>query len=160
MKKYTIIIAGSIMALSLGACGGSSTSSKSEATTTTTTASSSTATTSAATTTNTPDLSNPDIIIEFGDYDGITALGKKLQNFEVSEGTVIKVTGLYEKNTSTPSIMEANEAGDKKMGFSMYLADGIEEPANDTKIEAVGVVEIGQYNMEFHIPEEGFTVLE
>ena len=181
MKKSLLILAAAVLSVSLAACGGSGSSAPANnaSSGSTAAASSSTAAASTAASTNASnestaasdasaaeaasaaaDLSNPTIVIESGDIDGITDLGKKMQNFEVPEGTVIKITGLFVKNTSTPSIMEANEAGDEKKGISLFLDEGIEEPANDTPVEAVGTAVKGNYFMEFHVSADGFKVLE
>lgn len=106
------------------------------------------------------DLSNPSVVVKFGDFDAIEKLGKDMQNFAVEENTVIKITGLYSCPGTTPSIVEDDGTGKTKKGISIYLEDGIEKPADDTKIEAVGVAVKGEYFMEFHVSAEGFKVLE
>ena len=83
-----------------------------------------------------------------------------MQNFAVEENTVIKITGLYFCPGTTPSIVEDDGTGKAKKGISMYLEDGIEKPADGTKIEAVGVAVKGDYFMEFHVSADGFKVLE
>ena len=159
MKRTVILVSSLILAVCLSACGGGSSSQAGQPAAAS--ASSTAQSTPAADASGAAeaDLSNPSIVIEMGDIDGITDLGKKMQNFEVPEGTVIKITGLFVKNTSTPSIMEANEAGDAKQGISIYLDEGIEEPADETAVEAVGVAVKGSYFMEFHVSADGFKVL-
>lgn len=106
------------------------------------------------------DLSNPSVVVEFGDFDAIEKLGKDMQNFAVEENTVIKITGLYSCPGTTPSIVEDDGTGKTKKGISMYLEDGIEKPADGTKIEAVGVAVKGEYFMEFHVSADGFKVMK
>ena len=106
------------------------------------------------------DLSNPSVVVEFGDFDAIEKLGKDMQSFAVEENTVIKITGLYSCPGTTPSIVEDDGTGKTKKGISIYLEDGIKKPADGTKIEAVGVAVKGDYFMEFHVTADGFKVLE
>ena len=106
------------------------------------------------------DLSNPSVVVEFGDFDAIEKLGKNMQSFAVEENTVIKITGLYSCPGNTPSIVEDDGTGKTKKGISIYLEDGIKKPADGTKIEAVGVTVKGDYFMEFHVTADGFKVLE
>ena len=106
------------------------------------------------------DLSNPSVVVEFGDFDAIEKLAKDMQNFAVEENTVIKITGLYSCPGTTPSIVEDDGTGKAKKGISMFLEDGVEKPADGTKIEAVGVAVKGEYFMEFHVSADGFKVLE
>lgn len=159
MKKIVLLLAAGIAAFGLTACGGGGT------TTTTETAGTEAAETTEAAgsgETEAPaaaDLSQPSIVVEFGDFDGIQTVMKQMQNMEIAEGTVIKITGIYQKDTSTPAVMEENAEGNTKLGLLMYLPEGTEEVPNGTKIEVVGVAARGTYVMEFHVPE-GFTVLE
>lgn len=159
-------ITAAILTLSilLAACGGSSGGSSSGGTGTAvasaSVSSSSVTETAESSAPAEADLSNPEIVVEFGDFEGIQALMKQMGNFEVAEGTVIRITGLYYHQTSTPSIMEENEAGDTRLGLNMYLEEGIEEPAEKTKVEATGTAVKGQYAMEFHVSADGFVVLD
>ena len=166
MKKAMLLALAVVTAIGLTACGGGSKEPAAEAKSTA--AESKTETAAPAETEEggnstepaaEADLSTPSIVIALGDVDGIIALGKQMQNFEIAEGTVIQITGLYEKPGSTGSIMESNEAGDAKNGISIFLADGVEEPADDTIIEATGVAVKGQYNMEFHVSADGLKVI-
>ena len=97
-----------------------------------------------------------EIVIELGDYDGIADLASKAQNFEVSEGTTAKITGLFNSGISTPSINEKGDGGYK--GISMIIEGDFEAPADDTEIEAFGTFVKGQYYMEFHVNAEDITV--
>ena len=106
------------------------------------------------------DLSNPSVVVEFGDFDAIEKLGKDMQNFAVEENTVIKITGLYSCPGTTPSIVEDDGTGKTKKGISMYLEDEIEKPADGTKIETVGIAVKGEYFIEFHVSADGFKVWE
>lgn len=169
MKKLALIAAAGILAASLAACGGSSSEAPAESTSvaggsdavveTSVSASGSVDTAAAGEDLGGYDFSAPTVEIMEGDYDGIQALAKQMQNFEVEEGTVIKVTGLFVKETSTPSIMEQNSEG-TKIGMNIYLPEGTELPPNDTLVEATGVAVKGQYFMEFHVPADQFVVFE
>lgn len=44
--------------------------------------------------------------------------------------------------------------------FKAWSVDGVEKPADGTKIEAVGVAVKGDYFMEFHVSADSFKVLE
>ena len=105
----------------------------------------------------TPDLSNPSIVVEYGDDKGIEELGSKAQNFEIEEGTVVKISGYLSTNFSNPSIMEERDGGG--IGITMYVDGDWEMPEDKTDIEAVGVFKKGQYTMEFHVDPENITLL-
>ena len=61
---------------------------------------------------STLDYSSPSIVIEFGEVDALVDLASKAQSFGVEEGTIAKITGLYSKGGSHPSIDQ--DAGDGK----------------------------------------------
>ena len=158
MRKLAVIFMALIMTASLAACDGNGgdTSDNNTPTTSQSDSNGSNESSSGAK----ADLSNPSGVVEFGDFDAIEKLGKDMQNFAVEENTVIKITGLYSCPGTTPSIVEDDGTGKTKKGISMYLEDGIEKPADGTKIEAVGVAVKGEYFMEFHVSADGFKVLE
>ena len=157
MKKLAVIFMALIMTASLAACGGNGgETSDNNSLVSSQSGNSSNESSSGAK----ADLSNPSVVVEFGDFDAIEKLGKDMQNFAVAENTVIKITGLYSCPGTTPSIVEDDGTGKAKKGISMYLEDGIEKPADGTKIEAVGVAVKGDYFMEFHVSADGFKVLE
>ena len=157
MKKLAVIFMALIMTASLAACGGNGgETSDNNSLVSSQSGNSSNESSSGAK----ADLSNPSVVVEFGDFDAIEKLGKDMQNFAVAENTVIKITGLYSCPGTTPSIVEDDGTGKTKKGISMYLEDGIEKPADGTKIEAVGVAVKGEYFMEFHVSADGFKVLE
>ena len=157
MKKLAVIFMALIMTASLAACGGNGgETSDNNSLVSSQSGNSSNESSSGAK----ADLSNPFVVVEFGDFDAIEKLGKDMQNFAVEENTVIKITGLYSCPGTTPSIVEDDGTGKTKKGISMYLEDGIEKPADGTKIEAVGVAVKGEYFMEFHVSADGFKVLE
>lgn len=157
MKKLAVIFMALIMTASLAACGGNGgETSDNNSSVSSQSGNSSNESSSGAK----ADLSNPSVVVEFGDFDAIEKLGKDMQNFAVAENTVIKITGLYSCPGTTPSIVEDDGTGKTKKGISMFLEDGIEKPADGTKIEAVGVAVKGDYFMEFHVSADGFKVLE
>lgn len=157
MKKLAVIFMALIMTASLAACGGNGgETSDNNSLVSSQSGNSSNESSSGAK----ADLSNPSVVVEFGDFDAIEKLGKDMQNFAVAENTVIKITGLYSCPGTTPSIVEDDGTGKTKKGISMFLEDGIEKPADGTKIEAVGVAVKGEYFMEFHVSADGFKMLE
>ncbi|MCI6652148.1 MAG: hypothetical protein MSH11_01800 [Ruminococcus sp.] len=158
MRKITVIIMVIIMTFSMVACsdnGGETPDNNSLVSSQSDSDSSNESSSEAK-----ADLSSPSVVVEFGDFDAIEKLGKDMQSFAVEENTVIKITGLYSCPGTTPSIVEEDSTGKTKLGISMYLEDGIEKPADGTKIEAVGVAVKGDYFMEFHVSADGFKVLE
>lgn len=158
MKKITALLVVGIMVISLAACGGNG--GETSENNTPTTAQTDNNNSNEGSTEVKADLSNPSVVVELGDFDAIEKLAKDMQNFAVEENTVIKITGLYSCPGTTPSIVEEDGTGKTKVGISMYLEDGIEKPADGTKIEAVGVAVKGDYFMEFHVSADGFKVLE
>ena len=104
-------------------------------------------------------LADPSIVIELGDLDGINELGSKMQNFEIDEGTVIKITGIVSRDFDTPSIMEKGDG--EKNGISMFLDDMSKEeyPEANAVVEAIGIAQKGEYYMEFHVLKENLKVL-
>ncbi len=150
MKKALALVLALILVLSLTACGGKKdpAPAPSEAPAAEPTASESGAA-------EAKDLSNPEIVVELNDYDGMMSLGKKMRNFEVAEGSVIQVTGTVSRNTSVPSLTAANSEG-AKIGVSIYIDDAPDDktPAEGETVTAVGVAQKGEYFMEFHAKME------
>ncbi len=108
---------------------------------------------------STLDYSSPSIVIEFGEVDALVDLASKAQSFGVEEGTIAKITGLYSKGGSHPSIDQ--DAGDGKYeGIVMFVEGDYDEPEDKTKVEVTGVFLKGQYYMEFHVPAENIKVVE
>lgn len=108
---------------------------------------------------STLDYSSPSIVIEFGEVDALVDLASKAQSFGVEEGTIAKITGLYSKGGSHPSIDQ--DAGDGKYeGMVMFVEGDYDEPEDKTKVEVTGVFLKGQYYMEFHVPAENIKVVE
>ena len=108
---------------------------------------------------STLDYSSPSIVIEFGEVDALVDLASKAQSFAVEEGTIAKITGLYSKGGSHPSIDQ--DAGDGKYeGIVMFVEGDYDEPEDKTKVEVTGVFLKGQYYMEFHVPAENIKVVE
>ena len=103
------------------------------------------------------DLSNPSITIAYGDADAISDLGKKAQNFEIEEGTVVQISGIFNSGISTPAIHEQKAEGET-VGINMYVDGEWEAPADGTDIDVVGTFVKGQYFMEFHVTPDNITV--
>lgn len=102
------------------------------------------------------DYSNPSIIIEYGDAAAIEDLAKQAQNFDIEEGTVVQISGVFSSGISTPSITEATDSG--YIGVNMYVDGEWEAPADKSDIDVVGVFQKGSFNMEFHVLPENITV--
>lgn len=158
MKKLAVIFMALIMTASLAGCNGNGGDTSND--NTPTTAQTDNNSSNEGSSQVKADLSNPSVVVEFGDFNAIEKLGKDMQNFAVEENTVIKITGLYSCPGTTPSIVEDDGTGKTKKGISMFLEDGIEKPADGTKIEAIGVAVKGDYFMEFHVSADGFKVVE
>lgn len=103
------------------------------------------------------DLSAPGIVIEFGDAAAIEELAKKAQNFEVEEGAVAQISGIFNSGISTPSIQEQKDDS-SAVGISMYVDGDWEAPADGTELEVVGSFVKGQYFMEFHVTPDNITI--
>lgn len=68
------------------------------------------------------DLANIDVTIEYGDYDGMEALSKSIQNGEMT-GKVVKIDGVVMHPGSSYSIGQANESGSAKIGTQFDIVD-------------------------------------
>lgn len=107
-----------------------------------------------------PDFENPAIVIEAGDMEGIKDLASKMQNFEIEEGTVIKITGEWTKPGMTPSVMIPSEDGSEKYGLQMFFDYEQADLADGDKIEVVGYAVKGEYFMEFHVADGCMKLLD
>lgn len=105
------------------------------------------------------DFSSPSIVVDFGDVDATTELASKGQSFSIEEGTIAKITGLYSRGGSNPSIDQ--DAGDGNYtGLVMFVEGDYDEPEDKSKVEVTGVFLKGQYFMEFHVPAENIKPVE
>lgn len=99
------------------------------------------------------------IVIELGDAEGIEALAKQAQNFEIEEGTVAEINGLFSSGVSTPAIQEEKEDG-SLIGLTMFIDGDFDAPEDKTEISVKGRFTKGAYYMEFHVNPEDIIVLE
>ena len=99
----------------------------------------------------------PSIVIEYGDFDGITALAKDAQNMKVAEGTVAQISGLFSKLGSQYAVMEDGGDGVRK-GITLYVDGDWEAPSDYTDIDVIGTFTKGTYVMEFHVLPENITI--
>lgn len=99
------------------------------------------------------------IVIELGDAEGIEALAKQAQNFEIEEGTVAEINGLFSSGISTPAIQEEKEDG-SLIGLTMFIDGDFDAPEDKTEISVKGRFTKGAYYMEFHVNPEDIIVLE
>lgn len=168
-KKMTLAAA-TALALSLGlvACGGGATSSatsqeaSSAAASTTSTdatatsatssadATATSATSSADATTQTAEayvtadeLAKPTVTIALGDFEGMGALAKDIQEFR-NEGAIVQIDG-YVSNFGkgmSYNIVEKNEDGSQSVGTT-FVIEGVDEdayPADGTHVQLTGKV--------------------
>ena len=98
-----------------------------------------------------------DVVIEYGDADSIEALAKQAQNFEIKEGTVASISGIFSKGVSTPAVQEEKEDG-TYVGISMMVDGEWQMPEDKIDIEVTGEFVKGQYYMEFHVLPENIVV--
>lgn len=152
-KRFIALLLAGVMILALAACG--STSGGGGATTA---APAPEVTTAAPAETDATDAPAGDTIeIAYGDYEGIQALAKQASNFEVAEGTVAKIDGIFSEGISVPSIMEADGTG-SKFGLNMYIDGDAELPEDGTDVEVTGTFKKGDMFMEFHVNPEDIIV--
>lgn len=109
------------------------------------------------------ELASIDASIEYGDYDGMAALSKEIQNGE-RDGQVVEVDGVVSNfaRGMTYNIMEPSADGTQKIG-TVFVIDGVEGqaeedvyPADETHIKIVGKVGIdadGIYYLIHTLPE-------
>ncbi len=97
----------------------------------------------------TADYSSPAVTIEFGQFEEIKKTTEEMQTGKY-DGQVIKVTGVSQKRMSSCTVMERDESTGTGYGMTYYL-DGhpalSEYPAEDAKVELLGVVTIGDYGI-------------
>ena len=148
MKRILIFFLAAAMVVSLAACGGSTP-----------------ATTAAPAPTAAPETAAPEteapagevIVIEYGDADGIQALAKQASGFEIAEGTVAQISGVYSEGISTPAIQEPKGDG-SYVGLNMYVDGDWDAPADRTDIDVTGTFVKGQNFMEFHVKPEDIII--
>lgn len=155
-KRIISIILAALMIVSLCACSGGSSAP----------ATSAAETTAAPEATDAPETEAPaeqpqqvgeTIVIEYGDVDAINDLAKKAQNFDLEEGTVAKIDGIFSEGVLTPSIMEDDGNG-SKFGLTLYIDGDAELPADGSDIEVTGTFVKGGFFMEFHVKPEDIVV--
>ncbi len=109
------------------------------------------------------DYSNPAVTIEYGDFELIQTVTKDMQTGKY-DGKVIKVTGISQKRMSSCTVMERDESTGTGYGMTYYL-DGkpnlSEYPAEDAKVELLGVVTVGDYDVRaLTVLPDKVTVIE
>ena len=103
------------------------------------------------------DLANVDVTIEYGDYDGMQALAKDIQNSR-ADGTVVQIDGDVSHFAQGMSfnIVEHNADRSKQIGTT-FVIQGAEEsayPADGTHIKLTGkVVAEGMTHHILTLPE-------
>ncbi len=97
----------------------------------------------------TADYDNPAVTIEFGQFEEIQTVTSDMQSGKY-DGQVIKVTGISQKRMSSCTVMEKDESTGTSYGMTYYLdgnPDLSEYPAEDAKVELLGVVTTGDYGV-------------
>lgn len=177
MKKLVIALCAAVLAMGLAACGGTSgasSSAVSDSASSASAASSEAASSAAATESSVSaaleteleanegdltaeDLANVDITIEYGDFDGMSALAKEIQNYQ-DDGKVLKIDGvvLHFAEGMSYNIAEVSADGKEKKGTSFIIqgADESAYPADGTHVIITGmVVEDGLARHILTLPE-------
>ena len=158
-KALAIISVLGLALASLAACGGSkeSAAEKSSA------AASEKAADTEAVTEAAVDFDKADVTIAEGDYDGMKAFVNDMQAGKY-DGKVVKVTGISTRSGMSVkgSIMESDGAS-SKFGCTYIIKDAATidaYPAEDARVELVGVVKTGEYDVRYlEVPQDRLTVL-
>lgn len=105
---------------------------------------------------------NPDIEIEYGDYDAMESLSKDIQNGYMT-GKVVKVVGLVSHPGTYYSVVQPSSDGTKKIGTVFTIEDGTEEdyPNDGDKIEITAkVVETSTLNFQLVTTKDYVSIEE
>ena len=147
MKKVLRIMA-VVMALMLvgavfASCGGSATDSKAEGDNAETQA-------KAENAEQTPDFSNPEIKLSFGDYEGMETLMVEASEGKY-DGKVVQIDGISAKYGSSYSVMERDEDAGASVGMTYKIKDAGDDgyPADDARVVITGVIAEGEYGARF-----------
>lgn len=178
MKKLVIALCAAVLAMGLAACTGTSGASSSAASDSASSASAaaSSETSSSASFNESSlsaaleteleanegnltaeDLANVDITIEYGDFDGMEALAKDIQNFKADD-KVVQIDGDVQHFAEGMSynIVESSPDGKEQKGTS-FVIQGAEEsayPVEGTRVKITGmVVEDGLARHILTLPE-------
>ncbi|MBO4306658.1 MAG: hypothetical protein J5890_05670 [Clostridia bacterium] len=100
------------------------------------------------------DFSNPTIVINANDYDSMSDFARKMQNFEIEEGTIVEINGFEGASTMTHSIVVPNADNSESIGTTYEVAGDYEYPAEDTPIHITGVVRMGEYYRLIVVPAD------
>ena len=87
------------------------------------------------------DLAKVDVMVEYGDYDGMQELSKAIQNGEMT-GKVVKIDGIVMYPGTSYSIGQANESGSVKIGTQFDIVDvaAAYYPADKDRVTITGKV--------------------
>ena len=107
------------------------------------------------------DFSTPDIVIAADDYDGMFDFAKKLQNYEIPEGTIVEINGFVGASMMTHTVVVPNADGSERIGTTYEVVGGeVEYPEEGGAIHLTGVVRIGEYYPLLIVPAELFEAAE
>ncbi len=106
------------------------------------------------------DFSNPTVVIAADDYDGMYDFAKKLQNYEIPEGTIVEITGFVGPSMMTHTVNVPAADGSQSIGTTYEVVGELEFPPEDTKIHFIGVARIGEYYPLLVVPAALYEVVE
>ena len=105
---------------------------------------------------------NPDVEIEYGDFDGMQSLSKDIQNGYMT-GKVVKVVGLVSHPGTSYSVVEPNSDDTKKIGTVFTIEDATESeyPKDGEMIEITAkVVEKSTFNFQLVTTKGYVSIIE
>ena len=109
------------------------------------------------------DLTKPEIVIRYDDFDGMKTFAKQLQNYEIPADTVVEIFGEVGPSMMTHSIMVPNTDHSTRIGVTYEVVDMDESliPADETRIHIVGVVRMNEnYVNVLVVPGDRFEITE
>lgn len=162
-KALAIISVLALALASLAACGGSKESAAEKSSAAASEKAADTEAVTEAPAEAAVDFDKADVTIAEGDYDGMKAFVNDMQAGKY-DGKVVKVTGISTRSGMSVkgSIMESDGAS-SKFGCTYIIKDAetIDAyPAEDARVELVGVVKTGEYDVRYlEVPQDRLTVL-
>lgn len=105
------------------------------------------------------DFSKPDIVISYGDYDGMVKLAKSIQNYEL-EGVVVEIDGEMGMSMMSHTVVMPNVDRSESMGTTFRVI-GMEDkdyPGEDSRVHLTGIVRpLSEYVHGIVVPAEHFS---
>ncbi len=160
MKKMIIALVLICLVVSVCACGGETDAETTVADTAAVTEAADTTEAAVESEAAEVDLSNPDAVVEFGDYEGQQALSKSIQNLEMT-GKVVSIDGTFSVLGTSHVIGQSNGNGES-VG-TVITVEGYEDadyPADGAHVQLVGVVVTEGLTSTISVKPENITVVE